>query len=378
MVLSRPIWRCFVASLMLVSVPAFLIGCGGSKDTETAATSGVENGSDSGADSGDKPVKKRGSKSAQTKKTQVAAPDVKRIDGIPLDVFFDRPLTVAADKTTGAAPAASGGASTEVAKTDTPKMADSPKSDAPKAAAGGGAEGAGGGWDKVITAEELVDAVKGVRNQLQQRLANVQTYNSAQLEVPIFGTELVMLAEIARNHPGEIRWKDKAKFVRSLAIEIVKTSSSADARGKKSFDALTATFAKACELLDGNTPPDLPEAPDEVSLEENANIKYVMKRLDRVESVLKTGTATEDGFKKSQQVAIRESAMLAALARGIKDKSYGYDSEDDYNKQADGMFTAARGMVKAAQDGNFTEYDNLRNAVSTRCSDCHMTYRTGK
>lgn len=363
-----------VCGIALLAAPLSLSGCNKKGDDSAVAT---DEGGDS-EDTSDTTAKKRTPKSRKGGSgTQAStAPDVKRVDGIPYDVFFDRPLTVGGDKTPvggSAAPATATPAATEVAKTDTPKMNDAPKADAPKPAAGGG-----DGWDKTITTEELLDAIKGVRNQLQTRLASVQAYNSAQLEVPVFATELTVLAEVARQHPGEIRWKDKAKIIRTLAIEITKVSSSAEARGKKSFDAINGHFLKACELLDGNAPPDLPESPDEVSLEENANIKYLMKRLDRVESTLKTGTASEDGFKKNLQVAQRESAVLAALAKVIQDKSYGYDSEDEYNKHANGMREAGRGMVKAAQDSNFSEYDMLRSAVSQRCSDCHMTYRTGK
>ncbi len=363
-----------VCGIALLAAPLSLSGCNKKGDDSAVAT---DEGGDS-EDTSDTTPKKRTPKSKKGGSgTQAStAPDVKRVDGIPYDVFFDRPLTVGGDKTPvggSAAPATATPAATDVVKTDTPKMNDAPKADAPKPAAGGG-----DGWDKTISTEELLDAIKGVRNQLQTRLASVQAYNSAQLEVPVFGTELTVLADIARQHPGEIRWKDKAKIIRTLAIEITKVSSSAEARGKKSFDAINGYFLKACELLDGNAPPDLPESPDEVSLEENANIKYLMKRLDRVESTLKTGTASEDGFKKNLQVAQRESAVLAALAKVIQDKSYGYDSEDEYNKHANGMREAGRGMVKAAQDSNFSEYDMLRSAVSQRCSDCHMTYRTGK
>lgn len=371
MLLSLPRLRWFACGLAFVVAPLLVTGCGSkSGDDSVDAT---DTTTESEGDNDTKTTTKK--RTSKTKKgTQAStAPDVKRIDGIPYDVFYDRPLTIGGDKTpVGGAPAAASGtpAATEVAKTDTPKMNDAPKAATPAAS--------GGGWDKSITTEELLDAVKGVRSNLQSRLSNVQAYNTAQLEVPVFATELVVLCEIARQHPGEIRWKDKAKIIRTLAIEITKVSSSAEARGKKSFDAINAGFTKTCELLDGNAPPDLPEAPDEVSLEENASIKYLMKRLDRVESTLKTGTATEDGFKKNTQIALRESAVLAALAQVIKDKSYGYDSEDEYNKHANGMGEAARGMIKAAQDGNFSEYDTLRSAVSQRCSDCHMTYRTGK
>ncbi len=363
-----------VCSLAVLPV-LVLAGCGGKAAPEPAAVDAAAPTTESADEPEDEQpaaastTKKVGSK----KKTTVKKPTTPNVDGIPLDVFYDRPLQVAADKTTGAAPAvasttpaATTDASPAKAPTDTPKPAATP------AAAGGDS------WDKVVTVEALLEEMKATRNQFQQRLTNVQAYNGAQLEMPVFGTELVLLAEVAKRHPGEIRWKKDAKFIRTMGAEVVKIASGADGKGKKAYDTINKNFLKVCELLDGNNPPELPDSPDDVSLEEVIDIKYLMKRLERAEETLKNNAATEANLEKNASLASRESVVYAIIGHIIKDKSFGYDSEDDYLKQADGMRDAGKGMQQAATGKNFAEFDALRNAASKRCSDCHMTYRTGK
>ncbi len=358
----------------LVGVP----GCGGKKAEPVAdsESEGGEEGGDAATESKPEPAsnkKKPGTKSGGEKKTAAKGPTV---DGIPLDVFFDRPLEVAADKRTVGAPPAGNVAANDAkpmpaGEAATPK----PAAETPKPAAGGGGAMS---WDKLITTEALLDSMKACRNQWAQRLANVQTYNSAQLEMPVFGTEMIFLAELARVHPGEIRWKDKAKFIRVLAMEVVKIASGADGKGKKAFDTINGNFQKIGDILDGNASVDIADAKDDVPLEESASIKYLMKRLERAETNLKNNAGSEENLKKNASSISKDVVIYYTIAQAIKDKSYGYETEDDYNKHADAMREAGKGMEKALTDNNFAEFDNLRNTVTQKCSECHMTYRTGQ
>lgn len=366
-------WRSVGAMFTVLALACGTVGCG-NKNSDVAVAAGDDEPSDPAPKSKVSTVasKKPGSGGKSTGKGK-EAPKGPTVDGIPLDVFFDRPLAVAADQTKVAAP------SNNVASNDakpTPKddAGTKPMPDAPKPAAGGGGAQS---WDKVVSTEVLLDSIKACRNQWEQRLGSVQTYNSAQLEMPVFATEMVLLAEIARMHPGEIRWKDKAKFIRSLSMDVVKIASGADGKGKKAFDSINGNFLKIKDILDGNAA-DAGEAPDTVTLEESANIKYLMKRLERAESNLKNNAGSEENLKKNSGMAGKDAIVYALISYAIKDKSYGYDAEADYLKQADAMFTASKGMEKAASDSNFAEFDALRNSVTQKCSDCHMTYRTGQ
>ncbi len=365
---------CLLVTLSF-GVPVLLSGCGGKKAPETAE-------SDEGTEGEPEPA--AAPKTASTKKTpgkkpgsdKKAAAKGPTVDGIPLDVFFDRPLQVAADKTTVGAPAAQNVAAND-AKPNAPADGGAkPMADAPKPAASGG--GGSTSWDKLVSVETLLDSVKTCRNQWAQRLANVQTYNSAQLEMPVFGTEMVFLAELAKMHPGEIRWKKDAKFIRALSMEVVKVASGAEGKGKKAFDTINSNFQKIGDILDGNTPPGLPTVEDDATLESVADIKYLMKRLERAENGLKNNAGSEENMKKNAAANAKEVVMYYALAQAITDKSYGYDSEADYNKAANAMRDAGKGMEKALTDNNFAEFDNLRNTVTQKCSECHMTYRTGQ
>lgn len=360
-------WVVLVGSMAVLPM-LVLAGCGG-KAPEPATTAAAAPTTESIDTTDDEPAATTTKKVSLKKKTP-KKPVTANIDGIPLDVFFDRPLQVAADKSTGAAPAVASTTPAAAEATPSKTPMDAPK---PAAAAAGG-----DAWDKVVTVEALLEEMKATRNQFQQRLTNVQAYNGAQLEMPVFGTELVLLAEIAKRHPGEIRWKKDAKFIRTMGAEVVKIASGADGKGKKAYDTINKNFLKVCELLDGNNPPELPDSPDDVSLDEVIDIKYLMKRLERAEETLKNNAASEANLEKNAAMSIREASVYAMIGHIIKDKAFGYDSEDAYLKEADGMREAGKGMQQAASSKNFAEFDGLRNTASKRCSDCHMTYRTGK
>lgn len=375
MLLSLRCWRAAgLAALIVVGVAVVVPGCGGGKKSEpTVDTGEAEEGEEPAAPEPKSSSTKKapGKKPGTSKTTAAKGPTV---DGIPLDVFFDRPLQVAADKTSVGTPATATVASNDQKPMPMGDTGSKPMVEATKPAPGGGAVS----WDKLISVEVLLDSVKACRNQWAQRLANVQTYNSAQLEMPVFGTEMVFLAELARTHPGEVRWKKDAKFIRALAMEVVKVASGAEGKGKKAFDTINGNFQKIGDILDGNTPPGLPEATDDTTLEACADIKYLMKRLERAESNLKNNAGSEENLKKNAASVAKDVVMYYSIAQAIKDKSYGYDAEADYNKAADAMREAAKGMEKAVADNNFTEFDNLRNTVTQKCSECHMTYRTGQ
>lgn len=376
MLLSLRRWSAVCMAVTLsFTVTVTLTGCGGSKKAKETAEVGEEEAEEPESQT-EKPAttkKAPGKKTSNDKKTASKGPT---IDGIPVDVFFDRPLQVAADKTTVGSPATQAVAASDAKPMPAADGNTKPMADTPKPASSGGAGATS--WDKLVSVDTLLDSVKTCRNQWAQRLANVQTYNSAQLEMPVFGTEMVFLAELARLHPGEVRWKKDAKFIRVLAMEVVKVASGAEGKGKKAFDTINSNFQKIGDILDGNTPPGLPMAEDDATFEATADIKYLMKRLERAENGLKNNAGSEENMKKNVASVSKEVVLYYAIAQAITDKSYGYESEGDYNKAANAMREAAKGMQKALTDNNFAEFDNLRNVVTQKCSECHMTYRTGQ
>jgi hypothetical protein len=348
-------------SLLLFSVALTILGCGGGdEDVKTSDNK----------DSKNKTKAKAASSGGASADEQAAH----SVFGVPLDVYrdvyFDNPLEVAS--ATGQAPTPTvdtdnGGPDKTNMTPTTPEVVETP-------AAGGAVA-----WDKIISAEMLNSEFKALRNNFKQRLTSLASYNSSYLELPIFGMTLSVLAEIGRQHPGELRWKENAKYIRTLGVEIADVCGGAQARGRKSYDQVNKAFLTISDILDGNSPAGLPEdVEDEAAFVDFADMSYLMKRLNLSMDWMQSNTGSEDSFKDNADKAQREVSVIAAIGHIFSVDSLGYADDDPvFTNHAKTMRDNAKKMFDAAKLKNFTEYDTLRSKVDQECTTCHMGYRTG-
>lgn len=341
--------------LSLAAMLAVFSGCGGGdkKKSETAGTSTKTKTS--------KP--KSGSSKPSTPKANTDGP--REVGGIPFDVYFDSPLTVGSDERDIGGPAVAplAGGTTDFPTTTTePEPVVAASSDGPS-------------WSELITVEELLGEVKSIRNHLNSRLVNFGAYKRSTLEIPVFGSTLAFLADIARRHDGDVKWKEKAHFIRALAIEMVDVTSSSTAGVKKSYDAVNESYLKICDILDSNDPPELPEVEAEADFADFVEIGYLMKRLERGEEWLLTNTGGEDGFLENGSLAQREVSIFVLISSSFKSEGFGYGEYEDFAGWADEFRDAALGMHKAVEAKSFDEYDGLRSLLSQKCTQCHGVYK---
>ena len=346
-------------ALSLTAMLAVFSGCGGGDkkkaDTDGGSTKSTTKTSSTGS----------GSKKASSKSETDERPS---IGGVPLDVYFENPLEVASDQrlvggtatTPGPGPGEDPG----------PGPDPMPKPEPETVAASDGPN-----WSELITVEELLGEVKSIRNHLNSRMVNFGAYKRSTLEVPVFGTTLAFLADIARRHDGDIKWKEKAHFIRALAIAMVDVTSGPTSGVKKSYDAVNESFLKICDILDSNDPPDLPETEVDVEFGDFAELGYLMKRLERGEEWLMTNTGSEAGFKEKGDLAKREASVFVAISSSFTAESFSYNEYEDFVEWAHGLRDAAKGMHKAVDAENFDDFDALRSQMSQQCTQCHGVYK---
>lgn len=345
---------------MLFAVP----GCGGGdkKKSETANTS--------------EKTPKGKSKSSSSKKSSTTKEDdegPRTVGGIPFDVYFDNPLAVASDQrlvTGGSATTPEGTDVTMNTGGGTTTPATTEPEPEPAAANSDGPD-----WTELISPEELLSEVQSIRNDLNSRMVNFGAYKRATLEIPVFGSTLAFLADIARRQDGDIKWKDKAHFIRALSVQMVDVTSSSTAGVKKSYDSVNESYLKICDILDGNDPPELPDVEAEADFADFVEIGYLMKRLERGETWLLTNVGGEDGFTEKGTLAQREVSLFAAISQSFKSEGFGYGEYDDFSGWADEFRDASRGMHKAVDAKAFDEFDGLRSLLTQKCTQCHGVYK---
>jgi hypothetical protein len=235
-------------------------------------------------------------------------------------------------------------------------------------------------WSDWISAEAIEGEVKTIRNDFAGKLTSLGSYNSSYLEIPIFGSTMALLAQIAIEHDGDIGWKEQAKYIRVLAGEMVAMTSSGQARGRGGYTKTNEAFLKICDLLDGNEPPELPEAGDVTDYTEIAELGYLMKRAEKGMGWLSTNVGSEEKFAENAERAQREASLLRTFAVVFNLEDYGYgpaEVDEEFSGYTDKMREAATASVKAAKGGNFTEFDLQRSNVGQACAQCHMVFKNG-
>ncbi|MDA0918703.1 MAG: hypothetical protein O2945_06505 [Planctomycetota bacterium] len=361
-------------ALSLVTMLIAFPGCGGDKKkSDTASSSSTES-------TKSKPASGSSTKSAADKEED--GDGRRNVGGVPFDVYFDNPLAEASDqRPVGGSGGATGPVGTEVAmnsegNTTTPP-ATATTSEPETVVASSGASADGPKWSELISAQELIDEVQSIRNDLNSRMANFGAYKRAMLEVPVFGSTLAFLADVARRHDGDIKWKDKAHYVRALAITMSEIASSSTGGVKKSYDEVNAAFLTITEILNNNEPAELPEVEVEADFVDFVEMGYLMKRLERGENWLKNNTGSEDSLSEKGPLAQREVSVFAAISESFKSEGFGYAEYEDFVKWADGMRDAAKSMHKAVPAKDFNTFDQARSKISQSCTACHSVYRNG-
>ncbi len=357
----------FCCGVLLAGACGLLVsiaGCGGSNEGVAKGTANTNN-SKAKPDKGEPKRSK-----SDDSKSEATAGGPKTIDGIPYDVFFDKPLTVAKDTQTGAA------ANTTVAANDasngTPTTeTTTPAKETPKEAGGGAS------IIDIIDKDSLTNEIKNVRNYLAGKTASVSTYNSSLLEIAPEAATLAVLAVAVSKHPDDFSWKKNAKYVRDLSWKIGEITLSKDGKTKNSFDTISETFAKIDDILKGSEPAGLPDAEAEKAFGDavGGNLVAIMKRIKKSEEVLKTNISSEAGLKKEAEKTAQEGAVLTFLGSILSAPGFGWDGDAEFATFAKPLIEGGKQISEAAKSGNFALYGEGIIKVSKSCNDCHPKFK---
>ena len=296
---------------------------------------------------------------------------------VPLDVFYDQPLTVASNATplAGSDVAASNpanansGQMTPVATNDgqVPMPAGN---EAPSAATNGA-----GGWEDTLPMEVLDREVTTIRNFLNGKLQAVGTYNSAMLMIPPKAAAVAVLSQIASEHPGDLAWKEDAAYVRDLAKRM---NEKAPQRGKKDQSRLLELFENMTDTFNRSRPAGLEEPPADDSFSDVAEMGLIMKRMEEAEQRMKTEAGSESAFQSKKEMIQHEAAILATLTKIIAREEYGYssdDEDDEFTGYANKVIEAAKSIRNATDANDFSTYELSLSNISTSCQACHSVFK---
>lgn len=298
----------------------------------------------------------------------------KWIGGIPYDVYYDRPLEVAADQTllaaNSAAPAPAALPSAAPTPAPTPAAAAMPAA-APAASPAPAASAAGGiDWATIAPIEILQEEVTRLRNDLQAKLNTVGDYNKSWESIGVDAVAIAAIAGVVEQHPGEISWKPNAPLVRHLASEI---NANASKTGVTAFKATKAPFDSLVDLLSGNVPSGVTAEPN-LPFGDYADRSVLMATIESSLNYAKSNVNTDERLKSDAVEAKRKMTVLATLMSIVTAPSYGSTDEPDYQNYAQTFIQAAQAGRDAVDAKDITSFTNAVNVMQKTCAECHAKY----
>lgn len=336
---------------MLLPALAALAGCQNSASQQPAPSSQTQTAAPAASPA-----------SQSTNPVDPAHPETKWIGNIPYDVFYDQPLTVAADSTVVASVAA---APATPAPTPAPATTTAP---APKATASAGSID----WNTLTPMSAIVDEVKQIRVRLEKNLLRVGDFNKNTAQIAQDGALVAAIGAVVEKHPGEVNWKDKAKFLRDLGHQI---NAKAEGTGQKPYTATKAAFDDVKKLLDGEAPAG--NAKDGVPFSDVADRAALMAKLSATYDSLKSNINTAGRLKELKDKAAKDLAIMNLMITVMSDHSYDQADDPRYAGYVQAMLNEQKAASEAASGDNFDGFSAALGKINNTCNECHMIFRTG-
>lgn len=351
-----------LGSCLLVSG---LSGCGGGDEP---APSEPAAGNAPAADSTPAESEPKTANSDKADSQDNSAEDRKYVDGIPYDVFYDQPLTVAAENQTvvSSNPLAGMGTSPgNTVATNTPPAKPEPEP-TPTASNEGSRE-----WKEIISQELLLEEVMRLRNALTASLQSVGSFNRELLNIQADASVLAALAGVATEHDGDFTWKDKAKYVRDMSYTI---AMAAESRGRPAYETAEGPFLNIVEILSGGSPAELPDSADETSFSEIAERNMLMKQVKINADWLQTTISTEEDLKNKKDDVISKATILATIGSVIAEEDYVFADEENYQSYCRELIEGSLKVVDSAKNDDYEGFQQGFDLMNKSCSDCHPEY----
>ena len=295
--------------------------------------------------------------------------ETKWIGKIPYDVFYDQPLSIAANTTS-----IGGTQETSVTPNQPNPVAEAGTANMPTPATGGSpapAAGAGIDWAKTMPMEMLMTEIKTLRSQLQTNLQTVATYNRGVNEISNDAAILAGLIGIVERHPEETNWKPNAHIVRELAYQVY---SNAEGSGRSAYEKTQLPFEQLCTIMDGGSAPEVDAEPN-APFADYAYLSEIMKWFEKRFTDLKSNVNTEARLKEDPLAIERRLRMLEAFGRMMGTEGYSSSDEKKYQGFVTMFVDGGMSAVDAAKAGDFDAYQAALNQVQTSCGECHQQYR---
>jgi hypothetical protein len=225
-------------------------------------------------------------------------------------------------------------------------------------------------WAKLIDADTLMSAIRGVNNDVGRKSRNVAAFKAGvHLDCRREMTLLGALFGVVKTYPGDIRWKDSAPQLEQLCLQAAQGCLQGT---DESHAALVEALTQVFDVFRGQSMSDS-EVPEEQLTTEFAPLMQSMEEI--TEKAIPAFVGKQIDFRKRSQSAARDAQVLAVLSQVIRSEAYGFADDETYQAHADNLRDAAQRLQKAALANEFQESVDAAAAINQACAKCHADYR---
>ena len=355
----------FKKHLAFLVIAIALSGCGGgdekSASEKTAPTAATQQ---SGA--APQTTSKPAAKPEPASQVDPDHKETKWIGKIPYDVFYDQPLTIAADSTVigGTQPTSTGGPAT-------PAKEMTPDKGTPPASGTNSLSARDVDWAKVLPMPILLEELKSIRTRLTSKLQTLANYNKSEDTIALDGAMIAALGAIITVHPDADTWKERGKFIRDLGYEIY---SNAGGTGRAAYKSTEEPFLKLQTAMDSGKVDGL-EPEEVVPFSDVIYLGEMMLRIELIMSNLKANVNTAARMKEDPEAVERELRILFAFGKLMGTKSYDNTEAKQYQGFVAQFLEGANGSIDAVKSGNYEGFRKGLDQIQVTCAECHDQYR---
>ncbi len=354
------------AIISMSSLGLMMSGCGGDGDEQQSSPSANNSAAPTASQQSPTTAQSTPETMAPIPKVDPDRKETKWIGKIPYDVFYDQPLTIAADSTV-----VGGTQPTSIEGPTTPTKEMIPANGTPPDS-GTASSGAGQvNWAETLPMPILLEELKSIRTSLTGKLQTVATYNKSADTIGLDGAMLAALGAISTVHPDADIWKDRGKFIRDLGYEIYE---SAGESGRAAYKSTEDPFLKLQTAMDGGTVDGL-DAEDVVPFSDVIYVGEMMQRIEISLGDLKANINTEARMKEDPAAVERELRILATFGVLMGTESYDNSDAKQYQDYVALFVGGAMSSVEAVQAGNYEGFRKGLGQIQTTCAECHQQYR---
>jgi hypothetical protein len=228
-------------------------------------------------------------------------------------------------------------------------------------------------WSKLVSRETLEDEVKSYVTTLAEDIDVPARFTAGGYrKVRRHFTALAVVFAIISRYDKDVRWKEQAAGLREA---FARAGFNAKAGSENVYNEAKARKADLTDLVRGGSV-NVPNADASASWDKVADLAPLMSRFELgFEKRLQPWVASEAQFQSNLEQIKHEAELLAALAHVISQEGFELADDEEYQKFARQLETAAAEIARATQSSNHAAAQKAAGQIQLSCTNCHGDFR---